>query len=67
MREKGTIKTYFDDRGFGFIRRVGCPDVFFHCSQVGTEGDRQITVGALVEFEIVQADKGLRAVMVTLL
>ena len=30
MREKGAVQYYNADRGFGFVTRVGNPNVFFH-------------------------------------
>ncbi len=66
MREKGRITKYVEDRGFGFIRRhSGPPDIFFHCRQF-TGNAQDIQVGADVEFEIEQHDKGLRAVEIVL-
>ncbi len=67
MREKGIIKRFFPERGFGFITRDGKPDVFFHCHQVGTEDEETITAGKLVEFEVTEKDGRYRAVDVVLL
>jgi cold shock protein len=68
MRDKGTIRKYFEDRGFGFILREGAPDLFFHVKDVGgINAGRIIQEGALVEFEVTQTDRGLRAVDVVLL
>jgi cold shock protein len=67
MREKGTVKKWVADRGFGFIRRPHGTDVFFHVSDVaGFERGGVIEEGAEVSFEIQQADKGLRAYSVEL-
>jgi CspA family cold shock protein len=67
MREKGKIKTYFSERGFGFIRRAGCADVFFHVKDVETENPETVFEGAEVEFEVVQTERGLRAMDVAVL
>jgi cold shock CspA family protein len=32
MRERGIIKTYLSEKGFGFIGRNGAADLFFHIS-----------------------------------
>jgi CspA family cold shock protein len=66
MREKGIIKRYIEDRGFGFIQRENGPDVFFHFRDVGPDG-QEIRERAAVEFELTQGFKGARAVNVVLL
>ena len=30
MREKGSVQYFNRDRGFGFVTRVGNPNLFFH-------------------------------------
>ncbi len=70
MREKGVIRAYIPDRGFGFIRHVGTPDLFFHVSQFRPESfsDEQVVGRGLhVEFEVQQTSKGLAAVDITVL
>lgn len=63
MIEKGVIKRFFPDRHFGFIGRLGAPDVFFHGSQVTVAEEGQtIQVGALVSFNVQSTERGLRAV-----
>ena len=34
VREQGTIVKFIPDRGFGFLEREGCPDLFFHVSEL---------------------------------
>ena len=51
MREKGIIKTYLSDRGFGFIGRAGCADIFFHVSEFGLD-DTELQKGTPVEFTV---------------
>jgi CspA family cold shock protein len=52
MRERGKIKRYYPSpKGFGFIRRDGCMDLFFHYSDVQAD-QLMIREGALVEFEV---------------
>jgi cold shock CspA family protein len=69
MREKGIVKKYIEDRGFGFIRRAdGKRDVFFHVNQVCAEDPSSIiAVNSLVEFTVVEEAKGPRAVDVLML
>jgi cold shock CspA family protein len=33
VRKTGTVKTWRDDRGYGFIRTEDCRDLFFHHTQ----------------------------------
>ncbi|NLX87353.1 MAG: type III-B CRISPR module RAMP protein Cmr6 [Clostridiales bacterium] len=57
MEEKGIIKKYFADKGFGFIKYNG-GDIFFHKNQTD-EGE--VAEGAKVSFTIGQGRKGLEA------
>ena len=51
VREVGVIKQYYSVRHFGFIKRSGAQDLFFHRSDV-EPGGAEIREGARVEFEI---------------
>ncbi|MFH1130340.1 MAG: cold-shock protein [Pseudomonadota bacterium] len=64
--EKGTVKWFNNEKGFGFISRESGPDVFVHFSAIGGEGFRSLSEGAAVEFEIVDGPKGLQAANVRL-
>lgn len=58
MRFEGTIKTWNEDRGFGFISPVqGGQDIFLHIKAFTTRGIRP-QVGQLVSFEIELNAKG---------
>ena len=65
MREKGTVKWFNPDKGFGFIQRASGGDVFVHHTAIQTEGFRTLDDGAEVEFEVGEGPKGPRAVNVT--
>jgi len=65
VREKGTVKWFNPDKGFGFIQAAGGQDVFVHHSAIQSEGYRTLQEGTEVEFEVEQGPKGLRAVNVT--
>lgn len=59
----GRIKTYKEDRGFGFIvPDNGESDLFFHITQV--QGMTLPTSGIAVQYEVAQTSKGLNAVNV---
>lgn len=55
----GVIDKYFDDRGFGFIKRDDVPGwkgIFFHLKNFPE--DAAPAIGMAVEFEIAQGDRG---------
>ena len=54
----GTIKTK-TDKGFGFISRDGEEkDLFFHSNDLSGVTFDELQVGATVEFDVVDGDKG---------
>ena len=58
---KGTIKTK-TDKGFGFISREGEEkDLFFHSNDLNGVTFEELQEGAVVEFDVVEGDKGLAA------
>lgn len=49
----GSIVTYFDDKGFGFLRpEDGTRDVFFHISRVVNAAPTDLKPGARVIYEL---------------
>lgn len=63
--QTGKIKTYNDERGFGFIiPDNGHSDIFFHIKD--TLGIHQPKPGMIVEFHVKEGEKGLRAIEVRL-
>jgi cold shock CspA family protein len=49
---KGTVKNFFADRGFGFIRASDRDeDYFFHVSTVPPDRQQELRPGLRVEFE----------------
>lgn len=58
MRLRGTIKTWNDERGFGFIRpETPGPDVFLHISALPS-GTHRPTVGERVQYFLLPGDQG---------
>lgn len=63
--EKGTVKWFNAEKGYGFISRENGDDVFVHFSAITMEGFKTLEEGQVVEFEIVQGDKGPQATNVS--
>ena len=58
-REKGTVKWFNDQKGFGFISpESGAKDVFVHQSAITATGFRSLSEGDRVEFSVEQGAKG---------
>lgn len=54
----GTVKTK-TEKGFGFISREGeTKDLFFHSNDLNGVTFDELQVGASVEFDVVEGDKG---------
>ena len=60
-REKGTVKWFNNDKGFGFIEREKGGDVFVHFKSITAEGYKSLSEGQRVEFIVTQGQKGLQA------
>ncbi|SHJ74661.1 cold-shock DNA-binding protein family [Geosporobacter subterraneus DSM 17957] len=63
--EKGTVKWFNNEKGYGFISRENGEDVFVHFSAINTDGYKSLEEGQAVEFEVVQGEKGPQATNVT--
>ena len=61
MTEKGTVKWFNNEKGYGFITRETGPDVFVHHTAITAEGFRTLNEGDRVSFEVVEGQKGLQA------
>jgi CspA family cold shock protein len=67
-REKGTVKWFNNEKGFGFIEREqGGADVFVHFRAITGEGYRSLAEGQKVEFTVIQGQKGPQAENVTVI
>jgi CspA family cold shock protein len=59
---KGTVKWFNDSKGFGFIaQEAGGEDVFVHHTAIQSDGYRTLKEGQIVDFEVSNENKGLRA------
>ena len=59
--EKGTVKWFNAEKGFGFIEREEGDDVFVHFSAIVSDGFKSLEEGQRVEFEVVQGQRGAQA------
>lgn len=58
----GKVKMFSKEKGFGFINMEGEQrDIFFHYSQIVQDGFKTIDAEQMVEFELIEGDKGLQA------
>ncbi|MBO4411147.1 MAG: cold-shock protein [Lachnospiraceae bacterium] len=64
---KGTVKWFNNQKGYGFISDEQGNDIFVHYSGLNMEGFKTLAEGQEVEFEIVESAKGPQAVNVTTL
>lgn len=60
-RETGTVKWFNAAKGYGFITREDGADIFVHYSSIIGDGYRKLEEGQKVQFNVVDADKGLQA------
>ena len=59
--EKGKVKWFNSEKGFGFIEREGGNDVFVHFSAINMEGYKTLAEGDAVEFDVIDGNKGPQA------
>ncbi|KAB3535407.1 cold-shock protein [Alkaliphilus pronyensis] len=65
--EKGTVKWFNGEKGYGFISRENGEDVFVHFSAIVMDGFKTLQEGQAVSFEIVDGDKGPQATNVSVI
>ena len=61
---KGTVKWFNNQKGFGFISDEQGNDVFVHYSGIQSNGFKSLEGGQEVEFEVIEGQKGPQAVNV---
>ena len=64
VTERGAVKWFDAQKGFGFIERPDGSDIFVHYSDIEGSGFRTLSEGQKVEFQISQSPKGPQAVKV---
>lgn len=61
---RGTVKWFNNQKGYGFISDEEGKDVFVHYSGIAMEGFRSLEEGQEVEYDIVDGEKGPQAINV---
>ena len=64
---KGTVKWFNNQKGYGFITGEDGKDVFVHFSGLNMEGFKTLEEGQSVEYEVTEGDKGPQATNVTVI
>ena len=57
----GKVKWFDNKKGFGFIEHESGRDVFVHHTSISGQGFKTLNEGEIVDFEIVESDKGPKA------
>lgn len=63
--QKGTVKWFNAEKGYGFIATEEGNDVFVHFTAINGEGFKTLDEGQQVEFEVVEGTRGPQAANVT--
>ena len=58
---KGTVKWFNNQKGYGFITAEDGHDVFVHYSALQMDGFKVLDEGEEVEFDVVNGEKGPQA------
>lgn len=66
MIHTGTIDTFNPERGWGFIKREGQRDIWFHANDI-EGGLREPVVGDRVSFDVAANKKGPKATRIIIL
>jgi CspA family cold shock protein len=60
-REKGIVKWFSTDKGYGFIRREDGAEIFVHHTDIEVDGYASLKNGETVEFDVFESDRGPKA------
>lgn len=64
-RYRGVVKSFAKNKGYGFIVwQEGNRDVFVHYTAIARSGQRNLERGDVVEFSVVETERGWQAARV---
>ena len=58
---KGRVKWFNNEKGYGFIEYTDKEDIFVHYSAIKQDGYKSLEEGQIVEFKLIETNKGLQA------
>lgn len=58
------VKWFNNEKGYGFIDYMKDEDIFIHYSTIKQDGYKSLSEGQIVEFDLVETEKGLQAINV---
>lgn len=64
MIKVGKIKWFNNEKGYGFIEGSAGEDIFVHYSAIKQDGYKSLSENQLVEYELLETEKGLQAINV---
>lgn len=64
MVRVGKIKWFNNEKGYGFIEGENDEDIFVHYSAIKQDGYKSLSEGQMVEYELLETEKGLQAINV---
>ena len=64
MAMTGIVKWFNNEKGYGFIQYKEGNDIFVHYSMILSDGYKTLSEGDIVQFELIETDKGLQAIKV---
>ncbi len=64
MVRVGKMKWFNNEKGYGFIEGENGEDIFVHYSAIKQDGYKSLSEGQIVEYELLETEKGLQAINV---
>ena len=64
MTRLGKIKWFNNEKGYGFIEGEHDEDIFDLYSAIKQDGYKSLSEGQMVEYELLETEKGLQAINV---
>ncbi len=59
--QRGTVKWFSAKKGYGFISDADGNDIFVHFSAIDMDGFKELKENDIVEFDVIESDKGVQA------